>query len=288
MLDTPDTPRFSADLEAYLRDEVNSSSASQRAPRLLTGVVAIVVLVVVLGLTGVNGGGSKAQATAFVLGDDVVALSALSDPERHEELQRRFADEGGRLVIERRPVADQSVGQVLGVSLPRGIRLDEDRLVDPSKMSGPVVVTLGVPSPTPTTAGAPIYDTLPDLCELVEPTDAPATVAALRAAGYDIDVKLIEFVDDGAEARDVAEPPAGTLVIGVMDHRGENAGVDPDTRRLIVEVGSGGQGHSGQTPSSCLPGSATPSPPAARRGDPGPQSLEPRYEVPTRPEPSID
>jgi hypothetical protein len=282
VLDIPDTPRFSADLEAYLRTQVAASHPPRRvAPRVVAGVLSIAILGSVLGVTGVLGGGSQAQATAFVVGDDIVAISALTDPARHEELQRRFAQAGGELVVERRPVAPQSVGQVLGISLPRGVRADGDHLVDASQLPGPVVVTLGVLSPSPTTAGAPIYGTLPDLCELVEPTDAPASVAALRGAGYDVDVKLIEFVDDGARARDVGQPPEGTLVIGVMDRDGENQGVTPDTRQLIVEVGSGGDGHYGQTDSNCiLSGGSTPSPPTSpQSGTRGPEAIQPRYEM---------
>lgn len=291
MFDIPDTPRFSADLEAYLRTQVAASHPSRRvAPRVVAGVLAVAVLGSVLGVTGLLGGGSQAQATAFVVGDDIVAMSALTDPARHEELQRRFAQAGGELVVERRPVARQSVGQVLGISLPRGVRADGDRLVDASQLPGPVVITLGVPSPSPTTAGAPIYDTLPDLCELVEPTDAPATLAALRGAGYDVDVKLIEFVEDGAKARDIGQPPEGSLVLGVMDRDGENQGVSPDTRQLIVEVGSGGHGHHGQTDSSCMPsGASTPSPPTSpRSGTGGPEAIQPRYEMAPNPPPSVD
>jgi hypothetical protein len=289
--DIPDTPRFSADLEAYLRTQVGASRPSRRvAPRVVAGVIAVALLGGVLGLTGVLGGGSQAQATAFVVGDDIVAIGALSDPSRHDELQRRFAQAGAELVIERRPVAAQSVGRVLGISLPRGITADDDNLVDVAQLPGPVVVTLGVPSPSPTTAGAPIYDTLPDLCELVEPTDAPATVAALRRAGYDVDVKLIEFIDSGAKARDIDQPPEGTLVIGVMNREGENQGVSPDTRQLIVEVGTGGDGHNGQTDSSCNPsGGSTAAPPTSpQSGTGGPKAIRPRYEMAPNPTPFRD
>lgn len=109
-------------------------------------------------------------------------------------------------------------------------------------MGGPVTVTVCVPSHTPTTAGQTIYETLPDLCSLVSPSDAPATVRALRDAGYRVDVKQITFTNPGARARDVEDAPAGTLVIGVLNAKGTSLDIPPETKHLIVEVGQLAEG----------------------------------------------
>jgi hypothetical protein len=274
MPDVPDTSRFSAELEARLRRRV--AQHPHRRPRLIksglaTGAATAAVAVLAL---SVGGGQTDARATAFIVNGDVVAMSSLTNPERLENLQRRFARAGGALVVQRRKVAPQSVGQILGVSLPKDAALnDEQQLVVSPDLKGPVVVTLGVPSDKPTTAGAPIYDTVPDLCELVVPTDAPTTVRNLRRNGFELTIKLIRFTATGAEARDVDQAPPGTLVIGVLDQQGRNAGVASDTRKLVVEVGTGGDGHHGQTDSACQAPPAAPPPEDGQM--PQPRDIDP-------------
>lgn len=275
MPDRPDTPKFSASLEDYLREQVPEERARRRRRRRLPAIAASsglsVIAVVALVATGLNQSAREAQATAFVLDGKVVAIEDLVDPSAHRRLQDRFADAGGQLVIKRRPVASSAVGRVFSVDYPKGARVDgQGRLNVQPGMGGPVTVTVGVPSQTPTTAGQTIYQALPDLCSLVTPTDAPATVEALRNAGYRVDVKQITFTSPGARARDVQDPPGGTLVIGVLNAKGTSLDVSPETKHLIVEVGTGGDGHHGQTDGACAP------PKQAPRQDIQPENLPPR------------
>jgi hypothetical protein len=252
-----DTPQFSAALEELLRRR--AGTPQRRHGRRVTAAAVLGALAATAAVALSLGGGRVEDAGAttgfrFPGGSTVTLDPALSRPELRE-LRRRFEAAGVELVIRTRPVKPRAAGRIFSVGYPSDARLDDaGRLIIDRRLDGPVVIVVGEPNDSARPgAGLTIYEAIPELCDLVDPRDAPATAEALRAAGYELRVMRVEFFDGGAQSERVADPPPGSLVISVMDERGRYTGVDPDTKRLTLEVGAGGHGHHGQTDGACAP-----------------------------------
>lgn len=175
----------------------------------------------------------------------VQVISILDGPGGVDALRRRLAASKMKVRVEGRPVAPAAVGRIFGVQFPHSARFDQaHRLVVTPNSRGTVIVTVGQPAgegEEPSTAGLSLYEVLPKVRDAVHRNDPGGTLRRLRALGFGVTVKLI--VDNPNAARDgtatgvktVKDPPAGTVVLSVLNADGANAATR-QTRDLMMEV----------------------------------------------------
>ena len=252
MPDAPHTPRFSGALSELLRRRAAQRPARRRRTRLVAALatVAAVAVTAVLLLAPRGGGIDEARALGLAFPSGRTAtLDHLSEREEFLLLRDEFRAAGVEVRIRFKPVEPAADGRVFSVEYPDNARLDEQgRVLVRDDLAGPVVIVVGRASERAERgAGLTIYEAIPELCALVDPKDAPKTARALRDAGFDLRITVLQ----GPPLQD-GEPAPGTLVVSVLDERGDLTSVDPDTKRLTMEVSDRPfEGHSGQPIGGC-------------------------------------
>lgn len=260
--DPPPTPRFSRALEASLREE--AAARGRRRPRGLPSLRALVPAAALLAALAfvllpragddrderVGGAGSTGPPVLRVSSNDLLA----ADRPEIERLQREFRRRGAVLAVRDRWVRDPSAdGRVFAVMMPPGIGNEvegagDDRrsrvvpfTVD-DRLPGPIIVVVGkAGGEKPEPSNKTIYEAIPILCDLVEPTDPAGTERALRDAGFDVVVTNVPWKTEGLKP----------VVISLLDGEGRYRNVDPDTKQLIMEVGTPGEGHGATGDAGC-------------------------------------
>lgn len=172
-------------------------------------------------------------------------LEVVNEPDGDQALRARVAPYGLKVRSQGRPVAPAAVGRVFGVQFPRRARFDSrgHMLLEPNS-SGTIIVTRGRRARAAETAsysGLSLFEVLPQVQAAVRRENPRATLTALRQAGFEVKVKYVIDNPDRRGAagatgvKDVASPPAGTVVLAVTNAAGQNAAT-PTTRSLILEV----------------------------------------------------
>jgi len=174
----------------------------------------------------------------------VNVIETLLRPEGARELRERVEPYGLHVRVEGRPVAPAAVGRLLGVQFPREARFDRRRdLVLGKGSRGTIVVSLGVEpraGERVQTEGLSLYEVLPQVERAVRRDDPRGTLERLQKLGFSIAVKFVidnpdPAADSGTGVKDVTRPPEGTVVLSILNARGENAAT-PQTRSLVMEV----------------------------------------------------
>lgn len=251
--DVPATPQFSDALEQLLRVRVRKQMQERRVRRRFAGACVVTALALALALLAPRQGdeGTQALATGFRFPDGRgVSAASVDDRAELQQLAGEAAAAGVELVIKERAVAPRADGRLFAIAYPDGAELDgEGRVMIDGELPGPIVVTVGRGTPGED-AGLPVYESIPQLCSLVDPGDAPRTARALREAGFEPVFTLVHLTGGHGDNRSevVEDPPPGTVVISVLGPNGDMTDVDPNTRELHVEVGRPGEGHFGTGP----------------------------------------
>lgn len=171
-------------------------------------------------------------------------LAVLLGPDGVRRLREAVAPYGLRVEVQGRPVAPAAVGRLFGVQFPRRARFTAGGdLVLEKGSRGTIIATLGRPATAGQrvgTAGLSLDEVLPQVGPAVHRDDPKATLARLRALGFTVSVKLVvDNPDRGAVSatgvKDVTTPPDGTVVLSILNARGQNTAT-PRTRKLIMEV----------------------------------------------------
>ena len=257
--DLPPTPRFSAELERHLRTAAGTPARRHRRVSPLRAAVAVAAVVIALAFViGPRVGDDDSDGGASSTDLPVLRLEVrdLLDADRAklERLQEEFRRRGAVLAIRDRWVKNPKAdGRIFSVRLPRGVgsrstgrgarqTFDVPFKVD-DKLPGPIVVVMGkAGGEKPKRTNATIYEAIPRLCDLVDPSDPKGTEQALRDAGFDVVVTGVPWETEGLKP----------IVISVLDGEGRYRNVDPDTKQLIMEVGTPGEGHTGTRDGSCM------------------------------------
>ena len=247
----PETPRFSAALEEVLRRRAGELPGRRRRTRFAVAAAALVVVLAAGTFLLMPGEGvDEARATGLVFPSGrTTELDVLSEREEFRMLRDEFAAAGVEFRIRFTPVEPPADGRVFSIQYPDGADVDDDgHLVVEEGLGGPVVILVGRASERAERgAGLPIYEAIPELCALVDPQDANQTARALRDAGFEVKIKVLQ----GPPLRD-GLPAPGTLVISLLDEHGRYTSVDPATKRLSMEVSDQEfEGHSGTADSAC-------------------------------------
>lgn len=255
--DTPSTPQFCEALEQLLRQRVRQRANARRVRTpVAVALVAAGALALPLLTPGRGDDATQAHATGFRFSDGrSVAAAAIDNRRELDELVREASAAGVEIVVKERPVAPRADGRLFTIAYPDGARLDrKGRLMVESETPSPIVVTVGRGVPGER-AGLTVYEAIPRLCSLVDPSDAPGTARALRDAGFEPVFSLVHLTGGHGDnrAENIEEPPPGTVVISVLGRNGDITDVDPQTRELLVEVGQPGEGHHGAGP-ACAAG----------------------------------
>lgn len=189
-------------------------------------------------------GGPPRTVTATKDTRTIAVLETVLGPDGVQALRDAVEPYGLRVKVNERPVADAAVGIVFGVQFPRQARFDQrQRLVLEKGMRGTILLTIGRAARAgerPGTAGLSLYQVLPQVERAVKRADPAGTGRRLEALGFSITWRLvIDNPDRGAPARTgvktVSEPPAGTVILSVLNRDGSNSATK-DTRALLVEI----------------------------------------------------
>lgn len=252
----PDTPRFLADVEGYLKAQMRGTRATagarpSRRRRVLAvagvAILAVVAALAVVVLGPVTGGrpAAVARAEAFVLPDGTtVHLEEFFDPANFDRLLQVFTDHGAELVINERPVAGPAVGRVFGVSIDfaEDSSDSDSRIVDIAP-GDRVEVEVGRAARTDeqvNSEGLTLFEVFPTLPAAIDRGDPVGTGQALDDLGFQVRWVLLDVsVKDGEfnnTSQDVSTPPPGTVIVSVFGPNAEWTDVDPATETLLVEL----------------------------------------------------
>ena len=233
-VETPPTPRFSRALEVELRERAGRRRRRLPSLRPVLAAAAVAVALAFVFLPGSDGTDEQASPPPepFTVTTDQL-LSG--DRALYRRLQARFAALGKRLIVREKRVAPEAgvVGRVVSLQTP--VRAEETRRpLVVEELTGPVIVVLAVADPGERVEGLSICQTIPALNDLMDGDDPEGSARRMREAGFDVTVKKVPWDKPGDK----------DVIIGVYSAGGASTGVPPGTKKLTVEVGSPGGGHS--------------------------------------------
>jgi hypothetical protein len=239
-----ETPRFTRALEAELRER--ASRPQRRRLPSLRPALAVVAILAALAFAVLPGSDDPGEQASPPPKPYTVTMDELLSGDRatYDRLQREFEARGEKLIVrERRVAPDAEVLRggrpAVSLEIPAPRRDDGRAPVVVEKLEGPIVVTVPVPDPDEKLEGRSICQTIPALNDLMDGDDPQGSIRRMREAGFDVTVRRVPWDKPGDK----------DIIIQVTGPGGKLHGVPPDTKKLTVEIGSPGEGHT--TSGSC-------------------------------------
>ena len=256
---------YAATLPSIDTDEISQQQGTStlvlRRRRIRLAAVAVVVgVALVLVLSPILQRNDVALAVvAFPDGTEIRIdpLFALDDEGALDDFERRLAEHGVVLVIDRIPVNVEADGRIYEIEFDAPLGPDPSgTVIIPTDAAGAVIrVTVGVGDADAGISGLLLFEVYPELCRAIDPFDTSATEVALADQGVSVKWYLLVGVPDGTGGgltqTKPTEPPEGKIISVLTAEWSNLAPAQPPTTLNIEVIPLDANWHRPFDPSGC-------------------------------------